>query len=76
LKSELYLNLHYEWSTDRFLTNTHREWLGSNINYKINNQHQLLLFLGQSRGGPACNAGICYETLDFSGIEFRWLARL
>jgi hypothetical protein len=29
------------------------------------------MFAGKRRGGPACTSGICYEVLDFEGIEIR-----
>jgi hypothetical protein len=33
------------------------------------------MFTGRRRGGPACNAGVCYEVLDFYGVEFRFTTR-
>ena len=52
-----------------------RLYLGSTIRYKPNFRHTVQLFLGQRRGGPQCSAGVCYEILDFKGIELRWVSR-
>lgn len=49
-------------------------WLGTNINYKYMS-HTFNLFAGKRRGGPACASGICYEILDFNGIELRILSK-
>lgn len=52
-----------------------RTWYGGNIRYKINQSHTLDVFAGQRRGGPACTSGICYEILDFEGIELLFSTR-
>lgn len=52
-----------------------RTWLGGNVRYKINQNHTLDVFAGKRRGGPACTSGICYEVLDFEGVEFRFTTR-
>lgn len=75
-KSKLFLSVLVEWSNDRYLTDSSRVWLGSTLNYKWNNKNTFTIFAGDRRGGPACNAGICYEILDFKGVEFRWVYRL
>lgn len=49
-----------------------RTWLGGSLGYKVNNHHFINSFFGKRRGGPACTAGICYEVLDFEGLEVRW----
>lgn len=49
-----------------------RTWLGGSLGYKLDNHHFLNTFFGKRRGGPACTAGICYEVLDFEGVEVRW----
>lgn len=65
-----------ELSNDSFLTDkSWKTWFGSNLKYQINNGNSLQLFAGQRRGGPACNAGICYEVLDYEGVELRWTTR-
>ena len=46
-----------------------------NLNYQINDEHELLIFYGERRGGPACTAGTCYEVLPFKGLEFRIVSR-
>ncbi|SMO92564.1 DUF6029 family protein [Gracilimonas mengyeensis] len=52
-----------------------RFWLGGNLRYKINRSHTLDLFGGKRRGGTACTSGICYEILDFEGVEMRFTTR-
>jgi len=76
LISKWIINLVTEFSNDAFLTsNSLKSWLGGNLKYQLNNANNFLVFAGQRRGGPACNAGICYEVLDFKGIEVRWNIR-
>jgi hypothetical protein len=76
--------LTYEGSTDPFLTDDpgtfeiekgSRHWLGLDMKLKIRSQHTLALFAGQRRGGPACTSGICYEVLDFTGLELRLISK-
>lgn len=74
-KTKLFLSLLYEWSNDKFLTESSRTWFGTTLNYKINPKNSISLFGGERRGGPACNAGVCYEILDFKGVELRWVSR-
>jgi len=50
-------------------------WLGTGVKYKINTRHTLQVFAGERRGGPACNSGVCYEVLDFKGVELRLSSR-
>lgn len=72
-QSKWIVNLVSELSNDQFLTSKpFKYWLGTNLKYQVNNANSLVLFGGQRRGGPACNAGICYEVLDFKGVEIRW----
>ncbi len=76
LRSKIITGLTVETSNDPFLTEREKKiWTGADIKYQINNKNSLQLFAGSRRGGPACNAGICYEVLDFSGIEFRITSR-
>lgn len=49
---------------------------GINLLYKPNRKNTILLFAGKRRGGPACSAGVCYEVLDFKGIELRWSLKI
>jgi hypothetical protein len=39
--------------------------------YRFNANNRVQLFAGKRRGGPACTSGICYEVLDFEGVEIR-----
>ncbi len=50
-------------------------WLGTGVKYKLNTRHTLQVFAGERRGGPACNSGVCYEVLDFKGVELRLSSR-
>jgi hypothetical protein len=52
-----------------------RTWLGFYGRFKYSRNNNFQLFAGQRRGGPACTAGICYEVLDFEGVELRWNAK-
>ena len=49
---------------------------GLSLSYRPNRKNTLQLFTGERRGGPACTAGICYEVLDFKGLELRWRLKL
>lgn len=74
----------WERSTDPFLTDrtdtfevetAPRHWLGGYLGFRPNRHHSLSLFGGQRRGGPACTSGICYDVLDFAGVELRVTTR-
>lgn len=52
-----------------------RTWFGGNVSYKINSSNRVAVFAGKRRGGPACTSGICYEILDFEGVELRFSTR-
>ena len=53
-----------------------RFYPGVNLLYKPDRRNTLQLFAGERRGGPACTAGICYEVLDFKGVELKWTFKL
>jgi hypothetical protein len=75
-KSKWVFSIVSELSNDSFLTDkSWKTWIGGNLKYQVNNGNSLQLFAGQRRGGPACNAGICYEVLDYEGVELRWTTR-
>lgn len=75
--SKLILNIVVEKSNDSFIvTKGSKFWTGFNARYQLNKKHSLQLFAGERRGGPACNAGVCYEVLDFKGVELRLTSRL
>lgn len=52
-----------------------QQYPGINLSVKPNRKNTIQLFAGKRRGGPACTSGICYEVLDFKGLELRWLYR-
>jgi hypothetical protein len=69
-------NILYEYSNDPFLTErTSARWLGVGLRHKLTRKNSLQVFDGNRRGGPACQAGVCYEVLDFSGVEIRFTSR-
>lgn len=77
---ELSLSFIMELSNDPYLTDLsgasgnekeYRYWPGVQASYKINSSNTISLFAGKRRGGPACASGICYEVLDFEGLELR-----
>ncbi|MDX2432528.1 MAG: DUF6029 family protein [Bacteroides sp.] len=77
---ELSLSFIWEISNDPYLTDLgegsgsekqNRYWPGVEASYKINSANTISLFAGKRRGGPACTSGICYEVLDFEGVELR-----
>ena len=45
------------------------------LNYRPDNHNRISVFGGKRRGGPACNSGVCYNVLDFEGIEIRLTSR-
>ncbi|TRX66155.1 DUF6029 family protein [Carboxylicivirga sp. M1479] len=73
--SKLFAGILNEWSDDEYITSTPKLWLSGTVRYKLNNKHTVQVFAGERRGGPACSAGVCYEVLDFKGVELRWNAR-
>ncbi len=74
--SKIILNATTEWSNDSFIMESKSKiWLASSVKYQINPENSVLLFAGSRRGGPACNAGVCYEVLDFTGVELRLTSR-
>ncbi|NEW81530.1 MAG: hypothetical protein GZ094_04085 [Mariniphaga sp.] len=76
-KSKFICNITSEYSNDSFFVSEGSKiWLGANLKYQLNNNHSCQIFAGERRGGPACNAGVCYEVLDFTGIEMRLTSRL
>ena len=75
-RSKIVAGFTAEASNDPYLTDkNYRTWLGVNVKYQINPANNVQLFAGQRRGGPACNAGVCYEVLDFNGVELRLNSR-
>ncbi len=67
-----------EYSSDNTIVeegDTYKVWLGANVKYKPDFKNTFLLFAGTRRGGPACTSGVCYEILDFEGVEVRYTRR-
>ncbi|MFA9390752.1 MAG: DUF6029 family protein [Prolixibacteraceae bacterium] len=69
----------FEISTDPFLLDegeASKKFPGISLAYRINTKNNIQLFAGNRRGGPACTSGICYEVLDFRGVELRYTLKL
>jgi hypothetical protein len=41
------------------------------FNARFSPSYNLVLFLGERRGGTACTSGTCYQVLPFQGLEMR-----
>ena len=75
-KSKFSAGVITEASNDSFIIDSeYKIWFGTSVKYKLNPRHTFLFFAGQRRGGPACNSGVCYEVLDFEGLELRLSSR-
>ncbi len=78
IHSSLSISILGEATNDPFLlseSSTQKIYLGANVRYMPDASNTFQFFGGQRRGGPACSAGVCYEILDFKGIELRWIRR-
>jgi hypothetical protein len=67
-----------EYSSDNTIVDSGKDnkiWMGANFKFKPDFKNTFLLFAGTRRGGPACTSGVCYEILDFEGIEVRYTRR-
>lgn len=74
--TKLSANILGEYSSDPFISEDETEtWLGGGLRYKLDRKNSLQAFVGSRRGGPACQAGVCYEVLDFNGVELRFTSR-
>ena len=76
-QSKWFVSVLGEWTNDPFIIqegSSTRLYLGQTIRYKPSYRHTFQLFFGQRRGGPQCTAGVCYEILDFKGVELRWVS--
>lgn len=81
--SKLHLSAFWEFTNDPNLTDRKgtpeieelRHYFGGQVMYEITDSNKISLFAGQRRGGPACSSGICYEVLDFEGLELRLTSR-
>ncbi len=77
-KSKIILAILAESTTDPFLIrdeSNRQNFLGAYLTYRPNSKNTFRLFGGERQGGPACNSGVCYEILDFRGLELRWSTR-
>ncbi len=63
-----------EITTDPFLLEADKlqnYYPGISFSFRPDSHNQILVFAGKRRGGPACNSGVCYDVLDFEGVELR-----
>lgn len=74
-KNNLTVSPVLEISNDPFLTDKSKYFFGVYSRFVIQSKYTIQAFLGERRGGPACNAGICYEVLDFKGAELKGVIR-
>ncbi len=74
-KNNLTVSPILEVSNDPFLTDRLKYFIGVYSRYVIQSKYTIQSFFGERRGGPACNAGICYEVLDFKGAELKGVIR-
>lgn len=78
IKSKLFVSVLGDLSSDPFLRDPERNsklYLGGTVRYTPSYLHTFQAFVGTRRGGPQCTAGVCYEILDFQGVEVRWVGR-
>lgn len=52
-----------------------RSFFGATASWRINAQHDVIVFTGKRRGGVACTSGTCYFVPDFEGSELRVTSR-
>lgn len=78
IDKKLFVSVLAETTDDPFIREadtSSKLFLGTTIRFTPTYQHTFQLFAGERRGGPQCTAGVCYEILDFQGIELRWVGR-
>ncbi|MFT6809887.1 MAG: hypothetical protein ACJA01_003129 [Saprospiraceae bacterium] len=78
VSSKYFYSILGELTNDPFIIKdgqSKRLYLGNTFRYKPNYKHTFQLFFGERRGGPQCSAGVCYEILDFKGVEVRWIGK-
>ena len=79
INSKLFISSLSELTNDPFIVKegkSSRLYFGNTIRYTPSYQNTFQFFFGTRRGGPQCSAGVCYEILDFKGVELRWIGRL
>jgi hypothetical protein len=52
-----------------------RDFVGGTLSWRVDQNHDVLAFYGERRGGVACTSGTCYFVPDFEGLELRVLSR-
>lgn len=64
----------FELSNDPFLLEDGKSSIiypSVTASYWFGTKNKLTAFYGKRRGGPACTSGVCYDVLDFEGLELR-----
>ena len=67
-----------EITNDPFLVEENKNqnyYPGIGLSCRPDNHNRISVFAGKRRGGPACNSGVCYDVLDFEGVEVRFTTR-
>lgn len=67
-----------EMSSDPFFLeddDTQNFYPAAAFTYDIDKHNKITAFAGRRRGGPSCTSGVCYDVLDFEGIELRLVTR-
>jgi len=65
-------------SNDPFLLDIDEEQIfypAATVSYQVNSHNKITAFAGRRRGGPSCTSGVCYDVLDFEGLELRLTTR-
>lgn len=65
----LSFSLRYEMTTNDFELSERKDWLISEIGYRISGSNLISLSAGRERGGQICSNGICRYILPFKGFK-------
>lgn len=68
--------LRYEFTSNNFDASGRKDWLVTEIGYRISGSNLLTLSYGRERGGQICTNGICRYLLPFKGFRFTMLTNL
>ncbi len=78
MTSKYSASLVYEYTSDPVHVENNKNYNyypAVSISYRPDSHNQIALFYGKRRGGLACTSGVCYDVLDFEGLEIRLLTR-
>ncbi len=66
----------YEFTNNNFDASGRKDWLVTEIGYRISGSNLLTLSYGRERGGQICTNGICRYLLPFKGFRFTMLTNI